>query len=163
MRVLMKRGVYCRVPSRIMEDALARYLAEHIPLSAAMDVHIEVASPARILLSAPLGPNTNHRGTAFGGSISSLAILAGWSWLWVILSERASRPELVIASSHVEFVRPITGEFAAELRPPSDEAIALFLRGLEGHGKGRIELSVEVLGAGEIAARFKGTYVALAR
>lgn len=146
-----------------MEDALAHYLAEHIPISAAMDIHVEVASPARILLSAPLGPNVNHRGTAFGGSIASLAVLAGWSWLWVVLRERAVLPELVIQNSHTDYLRPIEGEFAAELRPPTDEAFALFLRGLEEHGKGRIELRVEVLGAGEIAARFTGTYVALAR
>lgn len=146
-----------------MEDALARYLAEQIPLSAAMDVHVEVASPARVLLSAPLAPNVNHRGTAFGGAISSLAILAGWSWLWVVLRERAVLPELVIRTSTIDFVRAIESEFAAELRPPSDEAFARFLRGLEDHGKGRIELSVEVLGAGEVAARFVGTYVAIAR
>lgn len=146
-----------------MEEALARYLAEHIPLSVAMDLRVEVASPARILLRAPLAPNSNHRGTAFGGSISSLAILAGWSWLWVVLRERALVPELVIGSSEIEFLRPIGGDFSAELRPPSDEAFERFRRGLDGHGKGRIALSAEVLDAGEVAARFTGQYVALAR
>ena len=146
-----------------MEDALARYLAEHIPLSAAMDLSIEVASPARILLRAPLEPNSNHRGTAFGGSISAIAILAGWSWLWVVLRERAAIPELVIADSRIEFVCPIVGEFSAELRPPSDEAFERFRRALDEHGRGRIELDVEVLGGGEVAARFVGQYVALAR
>lgn len=146
-----------------MEDALSRYLAEHIPLSTAMAVRVEVASPARILLRAPLEPNSNHRGTAFGGSISSLAILAGWSWLWVVLRERAVVPELVIRSSEIEFICPIQGEFSAELRPPDDEAFERFRRGLDGHGKGRISLSAEVLGDGEVCARFTGQYVALAR
>ena len=146
-----------------MEEALARYLAEHIPLSAAIDLRVEVASPARILLRAPLEPNANHRGTAFGGSIASLAILAGWSWLWVLLRERAKVPELVIRSSTIEYLLPIEGEFSAELRPPDDEAFERFRRGLDGHGKGRIELNVEVLGQGEVAARFTGQYVALAR
>ncbi|RYG68370.1 thioesterase, partial [bacterium] len=69
-----------------------------------MDIHVEVASPARILLSAPLPPNLNHRGTAFGGSISSLAILAGWSWLWVMLRERAVLPELVIQTAKTDYL-----------------------------------------------------------
>lgn len=146
-----------------MEEALSRYLAENIPLSAAMDVRVEVASPARILLRAPLAPNLNHRGTAFGGSISSLAILAGWSWLWVVLRERSVAPMLVIRSSEMEFLRPIEGEFSAELRPPGDDAFERFRRGLDDHGKGRISLTVEVLGDGEVAARFTGQYVALAR
>ncbi|RYG68369.1 hypothetical protein EON77_15585 [bacterium] len=80
-----------------------------------------------------------------------------------VLRERAVLPELVIQTAKTDYLRPIDGEFAAELRPPTDEAFAHFLRGLEEHGKGRIELTVEVLGAGEIAARFTGTYVALAR
>lgn len=146
-----------------MEEALSQYLAEHIPLSAAMEIRIDVASPARILLRAPLPPNSNHRGTAFGGSIVSLAILAGWSWLWVVLRERAVVPELVIAASEIEYLRPILGEFSAELRPPADEAFERFRRGLDDHGKGRIVLTVEVLGDGEVAARFTGRYVALAR
>ncbi len=146
-----------------MEAALAAYLAEHIPLSGAMGVAVEVASPARVLLRAPLEPNANHRGTAFGGSIGSVAILAGWSWLWVVLRERARMPELVIREARTEYVRPVPGAFSAETRPPDEEAFARFVAGLDRHGSGRLELSAEVLSEGEIAARFVGTYVALLR
>lgn len=144
-----------------MESALAAYLAAHIPMAGAMDLEVVVASPERVLLRAPLEPNLNHRGTAFGGSIGSLAILAGWSWLWVILRERARGPTLVIREARTEYLRPIPGAFSAETRPPDDEAFARFLAGLDRHGSGKIELTAEILAGGEIAARFTGLYVAL--
>ena len=146
-----------------MEAALAAYLAEHIPMAAAMNVEVAVASPARVLLRAPLEPNVNHRGTAFGGSIGSIAILAGWSWLWVILRERARQPTLVIRDARTEYLRPVPGSFSAETRPPDDEAFTRFVAGLDRHGSGKIELTAEILADGEIAARFTGLYVALLR
>ena len=146
-----------------MEAALQRYLREHIPLSVAMGVEVEVASPARILLRAPLGPNANHIGTAFGGAIGALAILAGWSWLWTLLRERSPRPEIVVARAATDYLRPAEGDFTAEVRPPSDEAIARFLEALDRRGKGRLEIVVEVISEGEVVARFVGDYVATAR
>ncbi len=52
---------------------LQTYLHTHIPLSKAMEVEVVQATPDIIELRAPLAPNINHRGTAFGGSISTLA------------------------------------------------------------------------------------------
>lgn len=60
---------------------LETYLHAHIPLSLAMRVSVEEASPQLVVLGAPLLPNTNHRGTVFGGSASALAILAAWALL----------------------------------------------------------------------------------
>ena len=52
---------------------LQRYLHEHIPLTAAMEVKVVSCGPDAAHLSAPLAPNINHRDTAFGGSASALA------------------------------------------------------------------------------------------
>ncbi len=59
--------------------AIQDYLHEHIPLSKAMGVSVVEADAVGIVLSAPLEPNINHRDTVFGGSASSLAVLAAWS------------------------------------------------------------------------------------
>ena len=146
-----------------MEAGLRAYLREFVPLSTAMEVSVEIASPARVLLGAPLAPNVNHMGTAFGGSIQTLAILAGWSWLWVLLNERSPLPELVIARAETDYLRPIQGDFTAEMRPPDEGEIGRFIEVLNRRGRSRIDLSVEVLGDGEVAARFLGSYVAFAR
>jgi thioesterase domain-containing protein len=53
-----------------------RYLHAHIPLSRAMAVEVQAATPVCVRLCAPLAPNINHRETVFGGSASAVAILA---------------------------------------------------------------------------------------
>jgi thioesterase domain-containing protein len=60
---------------------LQAYLHEHIPLTRALAVEVVEVGLQRVQLAAPLAPNRNHRQTAFGGSVASLAMLAGWSWL----------------------------------------------------------------------------------
>ena len=71
----------------IDELSLERYLHEQIPLSSAMQVSVESATSESVVLAAPLAPNTNHKLTAFGGSVSALGILAAWSLLHVRLVE----------------------------------------------------------------------------
>lgn len=140
-------------------EELERYLHEHIPLTKAMEVSVLVASAERVVLRAPLAPNINHRQTAFGGSIATLATLAGWSWLHVHAAGAGVR--LVIQASHVEFLKPIEGVFEAICLKPSEEALATYEEILTRRGKGRIGLAVTVEYAGQVAATFRGTFVAL--
>lgn len=90
-------------------SALTDYVAAHLPLAAAMGVAIEAASGRHIRMLAPLPPNANHEGTAFGGSISALGLLAGWSLLWCRLYEERldAVPRLVVSHSQTRYIRPI--------------------------------------------------------
>ncbi|MGK7937166.1 MAG: YiiD C-terminal domain-containing protein [Xenococcaceae cyanobacterium] len=63
--------------------AVENYLHEHIPISQVMAVSVDSLDESRVILSAPLAPNINHRNTAFGGSISTLAILSAWTFVHV--------------------------------------------------------------------------------
>jgi thioesterase domain-containing protein len=144
-----------------MENTLKRYLYENIPLTEAMQLQVMVASPERILLACPLEPNINHRGTAFGGSIASLATLAGWSWLWVMMRERQIGPRIVVSKSEIDYIGPVEGDFTAELRPPSDREIMAFTNSFDRRNSARIELKVDVLCNGEEVAHFKGVFVVI--
>ena len=53
---------------RLDKSELEKYLHEEIPLSKAMAVSVTHASADRVELSAPLGPNINHRDTVFSSS-----------------------------------------------------------------------------------------------
>lgn len=124
-----------------------------------MEMKVVVASPARVLLECPLEPNRNHRGTGFGGSISSIATLAGWAWIWVMMRERTMPPNIVISKSSIEYIQPVDSAFSAELRPPSDAQIKAFIDSFDRRGSARIELKVDVLCRGEEAALFSGVFV----
>jgi thioesterase domain-containing protein len=151
-------------PAERVSDAagLERYLHEHIPLSRALGVRVEHLGPELARLSVPLGPNLNHRLTAFGGSVASLAILAAWGWLLARLADRLPRPTLVIQRQTVEYLSPISAAFEASCPAPAHDAWAHFLRALDARGRGRIELAAEITSAGQVAARFSGSYVAVA-
>ncbi|MGD8828046.1 MAG: YiiD C-terminal domain-containing protein, partial [Gammaproteobacteria bacterium] len=71
----------------IMERAqahvrLSEYLHHSIPLIAHMGVEVCPVGEDGIRLRAPLAPNSNHIGTAFGGSLHGLATLACWGLVW---------------------------------------------------------------------------------
>lgn len=144
------------------ESDLERYLHEQIPLSRALELRVAHVGVEFVRLTAPLAPNFNHRGTAFGGSVACLAILSAWGWLAARLSVRRDLPRLVIQEQTVEYLAPIDADFEAVCRAPAEAAWGRFLRALDTRGRGRLELTADVRCHGRIAARFRGLYVALA-
>jgi len=140
---------------------LQAYLHAHIPLTRALALEVREISESHIELSAPLAPNLNHRQTAFGGSVASLAILAGWGWLHARLASIAPDSRLVIQRQEMEYVTPIDAAMSATCSAPAPPEWNRFVRALLSRGRARIELGVKVVCEGRIAARFVGTYVAL--
>lgn len=139
---------------------LQHYLHQHIPLSAAMQVRVLVASPDEVLLQAPLAPNINHRETVFGGSASALAILAAWSLVHTRMRAQGLQGRLVIQRNSMEYGSPIQGDFTA--RATVDAAQwQPFARMLARKGKARIAITAVLEHAGQEAGRLQGEFVAL--
>ena len=140
---------------------LERYLHEHIPISRHLGASVVEAGAERVRLRAPLAPNLNHRDTAFGGSLSALAILAGWAWLHLRLEERGHRGRIVIMRSTMEFLAPAEGDFEARCGAPAPERWELFVRTLERRGRARLGLDAQLAVGDRPVATFRGQYVAL--
>ncbi len=143
---------------------LETYLRSNIPLAGAMEVVVEDIGRDGLSLGAPLAPNRNHRDTAFGGSVSTLATLAAWSLLRLRLDERQARSaHLVIQRHSVEYLRPIRGDFTARAAFSASADWARFERAFSSRGRARIEIGAVVRSAGVECARFSGDFVALLR
>jgi thioesterase domain-containing protein len=140
---------------------LEHYLHEHIPLSKAMQVAVVEVAADKVILSAPLAPNINHRETVFGGSASAVAILAAWSLLHTRISAQGVASRVVIQRNTMSYERPISGTFTALSSLALPEQFAAFLRMLERKGKARTTLVCHLHFAGEVAGRFEGEFVAL--
>lgn len=140
---------------------LETYLYERIPLSAAMQVSVAEATLAHVRLRAPLEPNLNHAGTAFGGSIATLATLAGWSVMRLLTDHIQPTPRLVIHRSQIEYTAPITGAFEAHASAPSRAECEKFLQQLSLKGKARLCLEVRVTCNNMPGALLKGDFVAM--
>jgi len=141
---------------------LEAYIHSHIPLSRAMGLRVGTADPNRIELFAPLAPNVNHRGSVFGGSLSAIAMLAGWGMCRFHADGMDPMPNLVIASSEMEFSKVATGDFAA-ICEPEPGAMEDFLDRLERKGRARIDLVTVMRVDSDEVARMKGVYAAINR
>lgn len=142
-------------------EALVQYLHGHIPLSRAMQVAVVECSPGRVVLGAPLAPNINHRDTAFGGSVSALAILSAWSLLHLRLVDAGLQARLVIQRNQMQYDTAIDGAFIATASAPEETAWQAFLRMFERKGLARIAVQSRVEHEGIVAGRFEGEFVAM--
>lgn len=142
---------------------LEQYLHRHIPISRDMGVRVESVDGDGARLTAPLAPNINHRRTAFGGSVGSLAILSAWTLIHARLRGAGLPSRLVIQRSSVEYMHPINGDFEAWCRAPDTDTWERFRETLTRRGRARILLQAEVIEGGKVAGRFHGAFVAIVR
>lgn len=142
---------------------LQTYLHRVIPISKEMGVRVEEVDEAGVRLFAPLAPNINHRSTAFGGSVATLATLSAWVLMHARLHDAGSEGRVVIQRSSMEYLHPIHGDFGAFCRAPEPAAWERFLGTLSRRGLARITLHSEVLEDGRVAGRFHGAFVAATR
>ncbi len=140
----------------------ARIDAE-IGLARHVGVVVEQADDQALVLSAPLPPNANHKGTAFGGSLYCLAVLTGWAWATRYVALNGIAADAVVQQSNVEFLAPVHGQLRAHLIVPSAAEIDKFRKMLERAGRGRIQLRVELRTAAAVAVRFDGRFAAALR
>ena len=145
----------------MLPDELEQYLHAHIPLSRAMGVSVVSVGASAVVLSAPLGPNINHRETVFGGSASALAILGAWALLQVRLRNEGIASRLVIQRNTMEYERPILGDFTARSSFEQPRQWQKFIPMLKRKGKARIAIVSVLEHAGEVVGRFTGEFVAL--
>ncbi len=139
---------------------LEQYLHQQIPLSAAMQVTVRSVAANAIVLAAPLEPNINHKRTAFGGSVSTLGILAAWSLVHLRLRDAGLTCEVVIQSNQMDYDRPITGAFTARSALVDDAAWPTFLKTLARRKLARIEAQSELIHGDVVAGRLRGRFVA---
>ncbi len=144
-------------------DALKDYLYERIPLARAMEVGVHSVGPESLVLQAPLEPNLNHRGTLFGGSASTICILAAWSLLHLRLKEMGIDCRIVIQRNSMEYTAPVTGAFQARAFFEDGVDWPTFEEKLARYGRARISVEAILEGDGKQAGRLHGEFVALLR
>lgn len=149
------------VPESMAARDVEAFLHQKIPLTKAMGVRV-VETGARLVLEAPLEPNINHLGSAFGGSLHALPTLACYAALWTMLQEAGIDSHVVVKRSYASYKQPVKGVLRAiSLRPPPG-ITAEFIEDLRRHKKARMDLEAIVEGAdGKPAVEFHGSFVAL--
>ena len=153
--------------SRLLPDSLSAldltaFLHAQIPLTLAMGLRVAESNSTRLVLEAPLAANTNHLGTAFGGSLHALPTLACYGALWTLLREAGIDGHVVVKRSSANYRQPVKGILRSVCTRPDAAECARFMDDLRRHKKARMELTAIVEGAdGKPAVEFSGTFVAV--
>jgi thioesterase domain-containing protein len=142
-------------PARQMEEL---FYAK-IPITRSLRVRVEEYDGRRLVLTAPLGENVNHLGTAFGGSLNTLAVLSGYGLLWLELRDTESH--IIIRDSTIHYERPVRGHLRAVCARPDEKTMETFRRRFQQKGRARIVLSATIEDGDVTAARFRGTFAAM--
>ena len=143
---------------------LIRFIRDKIPLAQAMELELQAHDDDLLVLGAPLAPNVNDKGCAFGGSLVSLMTLCGWGLVELALRARGHDCDVYVGESTVRYLQPVWADFRAEARLAEGADWAMFFDTLHARGKARIEVACRVPGAdGQPAATLTARFVAKRR
>ena len=129
---------------------------EHIPISDKMGVKITQFTGYRFEVSALLNANLNPHNSMFAGSVFSMATLAGWGMVWLLMKERNLSADIVLADSHIRYRKPVTDRPRAMV---SLDSLSGDLDRLASGRKARVQLDVTIYSGETKAAMFEGTFV----
>ena len=150
-------------PNAFGAGYLQQLIDREIMLAKPMGIIVEAADETAVVLRAPLAPNANHKGTAFGGSLYSIAVLTGWAWITRFLATRKLDAEAVIQESSMRFLAPVRGEMRSSIEIPGEADIDKFQKMLLRAARGRIRLQVNVHAGATLATVFDGLFAAAMR
>lgn len=136
---------------------LEKKLHSEIPLSQFMQVKVVHADQKHIELQAPLGPNHNHVGTAFGGSLATMMVLAAYCQLFKIINETG---HVLLKTSTMNYIHPVTGNIRSVCFAPTADIVQKFQDTFSKKGKGRLVLTSQILLAdNRVACEMTGEFV----
>ena len=145
---------------RTLEDSV---LAE-IPLARAMQLRMQAYDGTTLAIAAPLAPNINDKGCAFGGSLVSLLTLAGWGLIVLKLRALGTDCDVYVQDSAVRYLAPVWEDFVAQARLAEGESWETFAATLAARGRARLTVDCRVpLADGADACTLQARFVAIVK
>jgi thioesterase domain-containing protein len=139
-------------------------LLADIPLARAMQLRFHAHSGDELALAAPLAPNINDKGCAFGGSLVSLLTLAGWGLIVLKLAALDRDCDVFVQDSSVRYFAPVWTDFVAQARLAEGESWGMFADALGARGRARLRVTCRVvLADGSDACTLVARFVAIMR
>lgn len=132
-----------------------------IPLLNAMQLSFTDYRDLSLWMEAPLAPNINNKGTAFGGSIASICLFGGWAVATLaFVNAGIHNTEIVVYTSEMTFERPARGLLSVRaFLTPEDFAACLAQLRDGAERRIRFDVHVELFHNEERCATMRGVYV----
>lgn len=132
-----------------------------IPLLNAMQLSFVDYDNLALTMEAPLAPNINNKGTAFGGSIASICLFGGWAVSTLAFADHdIHNTEIVVFKNEMTFERPARGHLTitARIRPEDFEPCLVRLQAND-RNRIRMNIRVDLYHGEERCATMDGLYV----
>ena len=135
-------------------------LNRDIPVSKYLGFEFTEATPNKVVIRARLNENINHKGTAFGGSLYTLSVLAAYSLVYLgVEKEKINTNNIVIQKGDIKYLHPVTSDFDIICEFNGPTAYEKFYEDLSRWKKVRELIKVKVFCKGELCAKLEGVFV----
>lgn len=143
------------------ESELQADIHATIPLTRAMQLRVLTFDGSSLRLHAPLAPNINDKGCAFGGSLASVLTLAAWGLARMALQRAGFAADVYVQDSTLEYLAPIWSDFDAVARVAGEDSLDAFVARFAERGKARLSIVALANDGDVVATRLTGRFVAL--
>lgn len=147
----------------VIAKDLAVFLNTHLPLARSAGVQVDAYTGDCLTVSAPLELNINDKGTAFGGSLYNLCVIAAWGMTDLKAKELNLSGDIVVAKGEINYLRPLRSRLIAKAFAPSQAMTEKAVHFYQEKGKAIFSIAVEIQDEnGKPCVEFKGKYAVLA-
>ena len=141
-------------------EELQKELHNEIPLTKLMNINIKEYNEKELITTAPLNININDKGTAFGGSLSTMTIISSWSLCWLISKELGfNSKNIVVIKNENSYKKPVTKDIVCYTQKPSQQEIATLKEKLQTKKSASIKINSIIIENNETCVEFQGYYV----
>ncbi|MGH8122373.1 MAG: YiiD C-terminal domain-containing protein [Rudaea sp.] len=164
LRDLYPRPLMTRASKHSSARIFLHKALDEIPLTRAMQIVLRDYDGDRLSLSAPLAPNVNDKGCAFGGSLASLLTLAAWGLIALKLETRGRDCDIYVQDSTIRYLAPLRSELIAHAELAAGESWDAFATTLDTRGRARLRLACAApIAEGGDACTLDARFVAIVR
>ena len=146
--------------NKLLIDELQEKLHNEIPLTKVMNIKIQTYNEKELITTVPLDININDKGTAFGGSLSTMTIISSWSLCWLISKELGfDSKNIVVIKNENSYRKPVTKDIVWHTQKPSEQEIATLKEKLQTKKSASIKINSTIMENNEVCVEFQGYYV----
>lgn len=127
-----------------MKKNIQKIIEKEIPIVKSMGVEFVDFEEDSCTIAVPIGPNHNHKGTVFGGSLYSACTSACYGLMYSIqISKKLDEYDLVIGEGAIRYQRPVHSDFQVKAQLKLED-LTSFIGKLEKNGFGKINMTAYV-------------------
>lgn len=143
-------------------DYVRHKLRSQVPLIEHMGVDVVAWDGRTVVVEAPLAPNLNTHGTAFGGSLYNVAAMTGWSAVHLTLMDAGHSPSVWVVKGEIEYKTPVRGVLRGTATV-SEETRAQLVQNYESKGRAKVAIDVVIREGEQDAVLLKAVYAAMVK